>query len=84
MTWGHKHKPQDQLQGQALQQQQQGLQMPPQPPLQAASPQEAETNKRAHWQERLVYHALPTNAFRTGGCMRCWVMKTPCDQGIAC
>jgi hypothetical protein len=52
MTWGHKHKPQDQLQGQGLQQQQQGLQTPPQPPLQAASPEEAEANKRAHWQAR--------------------------------
>ena len=63
MTWGHKHKPQDQLQGQGLPPQQ-GVQMPPQPALQAATPQEAEAIKRAHWQARFLQHALINDAGR--------------------
>ena len=42
MTWGHKHKPQGQLQGQAAGQ--------PTGPMSASSPEEAEAIKRAHWQ----------------------------------
>ena len=76
MTWGHKHKPQDQLQGQypanplpispPPQQQQLGLQMPPQAPLQASTPQEAENLKKAHWQARLDHHPVVITLPRLG------------------